>query len=148
EDIALVATPDGEPDHIWTGDIGNNNFGPHTGRLWRCAEPNPYTDPEIVLDGLLTYWTNPDHSGPHANCEALLAANGDLSLIIKSVAAGSPQPVGQVLRLPQQIGGPAVDAVPVAKMQPPAGVNWHPTGADLRDGSLLISSGTQWIRYE
>ncbi|MGW5364180.1 hypothetical protein [Actinopolymorpha pittospori] len=148
EDIALAPASDGGPDMLWCGDIGNNNFGAHAGRLWRCAEPNPYLDAEVTLDGLLTYWTNPDHTGPQGNCESLLALDGSLYLIVKNVAAGGPLTVGQVLRLPARVGGGAVDAVPVARLRPPAGVNWQPTAADLVDGSLLVSTARHWIRYE
>ncbi|MGW3624740.1 hypothetical protein [Streptomyces sp. NPDC000880] len=147
EDIALVPSMGNAPDTLWCGDIGNNNYGRHPGRLWRCSEPNPYTDPDVTLDGLLTYWTNPDHSAPQANCESLLALDGSLYLIIKGIPDGTGLAVGQVLRLPQQLGV-TVDAVPVAQLQPPAGVAWHPSAADLDRGSLLVSTGTQWIRYE
>jgi hypothetical protein len=101
----------------------------------------------VVLDEPLTYWTNPDHGGPQANCESLLAVDGALYLIVKGVPDGSSLQVGEVLRLPQQVGV-AVDAEPVAVLPQPAGVNWHPSAADLDGGSLLVATGSAWYRYE
>jgi hypothetical protein len=108
----------------------------------------------VTAEPWLSFWSRPNHNGPQANCEAVFVSGGSLYAVVKSGPARAGLAAGQSLRLPSRPGpgGAAADAVHVADLRPAPGTAWgsnyRPNGADLRDGRLLLSTGSRWLRYD
>ncbi|MCP3802810.1 hypothetical protein NLX83_26395 [Allokutzneria sp. A3M-2-11 16] len=142
EDVAL----DPAKKCLWLGNIGNNPHQDKPGELFRFPEPDPLRDNEVRADLAYRY------SASGINSESLFLVDGVPHLVVKTAPSGSTLRQGQVLKLPVPADpGAVVDAVPLSVLQPPNGIperNYKPTGADLRDGKLLVAMANGWLRYE
>jgi hypothetical protein len=154
EDLALWPGAPGAPGTLYLGGIGNNANAAVPGRVHRCPEPDPEHATEVGVAATVGFWSQPDHRRRQANCESLFVADGVPYVVVKSCPGNRGLAPGEVLRLPTAPGpgGASMDAVPVARLQAVPGVRWgvnsRPNGADLRDGGLLLSTGTHWLRYQ
>ncbi|SDM43448.1 hypothetical protein [Allokutzneria albata] len=141
EDVAL----DPAQNCLWLGNIGNNPHEDKPGELFRFPEPDPLSATEVRAD--LSY----RYSASGINSESLFLVDGVPHLLVKTAPKGSALRQGQVLKLPLPTEPGVVDAVPLSVLQPPNGSSEHnfkPTGADLRDGKLLVARANGWLRYE
>ncbi|MFB9907076.1 hypothetical protein [Allokutzneria oryzae] len=148
EDVAL----DPATSSLWLGNIGNNPHAAKPGELFRFPEPDPATATEVRADHGCRYYSTRDHAAAQINSEALFLVDGVPHLLVKTAPGGSGLRQGQVLRIPvPDAPGGEVDAVALAVLPPADGVaekNFKPTGADLRDGKLLVATANGWSRYE
>ncbi|GAA4019047.1 hypothetical protein GCM10022247_48350 [Allokutzneria multivorans] len=142
EDVAL----DPATDSLWLGNIGNNPHADKPGELFRFPEPDPLRATEVRAD--LSY----RYTAARINSESLFLVDGVPHLLVKTAPSGSELRQGHVLKLPVPAEpGTVAEAVAVAVLPPPTGVperNHKPTGADLRDGKLLVATANGWLRYE
>jgi hypothetical protein len=104
EDTEALA-PDG-PDHVWVGDIGDNNVDRPSVAVYRV----PISDHDQVVDAPAYTLVYPD--GPHDAESLLYGPDGRLRIITKSILGGRVYIAPKVLeryRQNQLTAGPPVD---------------------------------------
>lgn len=148
EDVAYEIGTTPARNRIWFGNIGNNGHHARSMQLFRCPEPNPFTDTKVTVEGQVTFWSRKNHRAPQVNSEALFVAHGVPHVLVKTAPSDCELQQGHILRIDPRLGG-TLDAVPVAMLKSPSKqTSFKPTGADFRQGGLLLCRANGWLRYD
>lgn len=148
EDVALEMAATTGPSWLWLGNIGNNPLTAKTRELFRVPEPDPWRDTSARIDLNYHYWSHPNHHQGQANVESIFIWEGVPHIVVKATPDGVGLEEGSVVKIPLTSADGTVDGIALGVLARPDSTGFKPTGADLRDGRLLVSRGTSWARYD